>query len=499
MSARAPAKFLVAAGLLALSTACGSLVQVPSSMQADQGMGMTATPGSDPAVTSGGTRSTPSSPSTGLGAGLPGSDGTGSSSGSTSTSDSGSSNVGAAPADVHGPVKIGFLYPSNGRANSALGVATSASSDPKQIMGALVSGLNQSGGLNGRKLVVEYATIDSTSSDYSTEANVACAHFTEDVPVPVVIDLAFGNRYGMAKCLAKHGVADFGTGTSDTVDDNEVGLFASPTAMTSTRRYPAVLKGLHSTGYLTSQNKIGVVLEGCPPLQRAYHDAVLPEISRLGLNRVDTEQLECTTGFASAGPASSAVSSAVLRFRSHDVDRLLLVSNYEQVVLLLLANNAESQGWRPGYMLSSTAQTEVMRPNIPSGQWPQLHGIGWVPGYDIDDPHQPAAKADQRCLDLIKQGGLSVTGWQNTLIATLVCSEVFFLEASLKAANGNAQGNALMAGVESLGGKFVSPGIVDGRTFFGPDRRDGPAAAKPFGYDASCRCLKYTGAALTFS
>jgi hypothetical protein len=364
-------------------------------------------------------------------------------------------------------------------------------------MQALVAALNKNGGLAGRKLSVDYYTVDSTSSDYSTQANAACAHFTQDAPVPLVIDLGFGTRNGMAACLAKHGVADFGFGTSDTVGDNAAGLFAAPDWMTSTRRYPAVLTGLHSTGYVTAKNKIGVLLEGCPYLRRAYQQAVVPTISRLGLKLVDTEDVDCTSGFSSAGPASSAIQSAVLRFRSHGVDRVLMVSDYEQVTLLLMANAAESQNWRPGYMLSSTAQTEVMRPNIPSGQWPQLHGIGWSPGLDIDDPHQPLPAADQHCLGLIKKGGLAVSGWQNIYIATTECSQVFFLGAALQKSGGDATGRALMAGVEALGTSFVSPGIVAGRTFFGPERHDGAAAIVPFGYVATCRCLKYTGNAST--
>ena len=399
-----------------------------------------------------------------------------------------------AGAVVRGPLTIGMVYPSDGAANAALGVTTSASSDPKSIFSALVTALNRRGGLAGRTLKVDYYTVDATSSDYSSQAAAACAKFTQDDPVPVVLDFAFGNQFGMAQCLAQHGVADFGSGTADAVADNAVGLFASPNWMTSTRRYPAVLNGLYKTGYLTSNNKIGVLLENCPSLQRAYHQAVVPAISRLHLTLVDTEELDCTSGFSSAGPASAAIQSSVLRFRSHGVDRLLMVSNYEQVMLLLMANDAESQSWRPGYMLSSSAQTEVMRANIPSGQWPQLRGVGWAPGLDIDDPHQPLAAPDQHCLELLASGGIRVSGWQNTYVATTECSDVLFLGAALHGSGGNARGSALLSAVAALGARFVAPGIVAGRTFFGPSRRDGPAAVAPFAYVTACKCLRYTAA-----
>jgi hypothetical protein len=336
-------------------------------------------------------------------------------------------------------------------------------------------------------------------SDYNSQAAAACAHFAEDKHVPVVLDVAYGNKFGMASCLAKHGVADFGLGTSDAVNDDAVGLFASPVGMSSTRRYPAVLDVLRSTGYLTPKNRIGVLLEDCPDLRRAYAEAVRPEISRLRLDLADIAKIGCTSGFASAGPAAAATQAAVLRFRSHRVDRVLIVSDFEQVALMLLANAAASQGWRPGYMLSSAAQTEVIRHSISKTQWPQLHGVGWSPRLDIDDPHQPLSQADRRCLDLIKRGGITVSGWQNTYIATTECSEVFFLGAALTASRGDARGSALMAAVDSLGTGFISPGVLDGRTTFSATRRDGPAAVAPFGYVVTCGCLRYTGRSVNVS
>ena len=391
------------------------------------------------------------------------------------------------------PVTIGVVYSNNGAANSALGLATSASVDAKTAISALIGALDKQGGLAGHQIAVDYYAIDATSSDYSTQANAACANFTQDHRVPVVLDFSFGTRFGMAGCLARFGVADFGIGTSDTVADDSAGLFAAPDWVTSSRRYLAVIAGLHATGYLTARNRIGVLLEDCGYLQRAYQQTVAPEISQLDLTLADVETFSCTTGFSSAGPASASVSSAILHFRSDGVDRVLLVSDYEQVALLLLANQAESQGWRPGYMLSSAAETEVVRADLPSGQWPQLHGIGWSPGLDIDDPHQPLPPADQRCLDLIKVGGVIVSGWQNTFTATASCAQVFFLGAALQQSGGDVSGRALMAAVDSLGTSFVAPGTVDGRTSFGTTHRDGPAAEAPFGYVTSCTCMKYTG------
>jgi hypothetical protein len=475
---------LLAAVVLACVTACGSTVQVTGQV-ADAGPagsldgGLTGVPSSSAAAPG----ESPSSSDVRPGSVTP--------PGTVVVRPS--TPAGPSRVTVRAPLTIGVLYGDNGAANAALGVATDASNSPKSIMSALIAAVNRSGGLAGRRLTAVYDAVDAQSSDYSTQANAACSYFSEDHPVPVVLDLAYGNKFGMASCLAKHGIVDVGIRTSDTVGDNGVSLFAAPSWMSSTRRYPAVLSGLHATGYLTSKNKIGVLLEDCPDLQRAYQQAVVPAISRLGLVLTDTEHLGCATGFTSAGPASASVQSAALRFRSSGVDRILMVSDFEQVTLLLIANYAESQRWRPGFLLTSQAQTEVMRANIASGQWPQLHGVGWSPGLDIDDPHQPLPAVDRRCLDQIKQGGVAVSGWQNTYVATTECTSLFFLGAALQLSNGDAHGSAVMAAVDRLGAGFSAPGIVAGRTAFGPRRHDGPAADAPFAFVASCSCLRYVG------
>jgi hypothetical protein len=473
---------------LALATACGSTVQVSTSGQ----VGGTTPTGDGLTAQS----AAPAARGTSPGGSLPG----------APTAVAGGARTGpvstlapTTPGEraALGPLTIGVLYTDNGAANAALGVATDASTGTKAVMDALVAGVNRRGGLAGRKVVATYYAANANASDYSAQASAACSYFTQDHKVPVVLDLAYGNKFGMAACLAAKGVVDIGLLTSDAVDDESVGLFAAPSWLSSTRRYPAVLEGLHASGYLTSANKVGVLLEDCPHLQRSFDRAVLPAISRLGLTLAATEHLACATGFSSAAPASASVQSAALRFRSRGVDRILMVSDFEQVTLLLMANYAQSQGWHPGYVLTSQAQTEVMRANIASGQWPQLHGVGWAPGLDIDDPRTPLPAADRQCLDTIKQGGVAVSGWQNTYVATTECSLVQLLGAGLRLSGGDATGRTLMAAISRLGSSWTAPGIVSGRTAFGPHRHEGPAAVRPFAYADACACLRYTGPAAT--
>jgi hypothetical protein len=473
--------------LLSLTAACGSTVATTVSGQTMSNPGSELSRAGDGLGGPGGTPATPSGSATDRRA--PGALAPGTRSALPAPPGGGTPKAGA-----RGPLTVGVVYSDNGAANGALGVATATTAGPREVMGALVTAVNRAGGLAGRRVVPDYLAVDATSSDYASRANEACTHFTQDRPVPVVLDLTFGNRFGMASCLARRGVADIGLGTLDTSADEAVGLFATPSTLTSTRRYRAVLSGLHAAGYVTPSSKVGVLLEDCAHLQRTYERTVVPELSRLGLTLTDTEHFGCSAGFASAAPASAAVQSAALRFRARGVDRLLIVSDFEQVALLLLANYAESQRWHPGYMLSSTAQTEVIRANIARGQWPQLHGMGWTPGLDVDDPHQPLPAQDRRCLALVRSGGVTVASWQDTYVATTECALLMLLGAALQQTGGDARGSVVISAIGRLGSRFSAPGVVGSRTLFGPGRHDGPGAVAHFAYVPSCTCLRYVGA-----
>jgi ABC-type branched-subunit amino acid transport system substrate-binding protein len=486
--------------MLTAVAACGSTVQVTGtgSVGSDGGTGSLAQPGSSgaPAVAGydGGDRT----------GGLAGGHGAGGRAGSGDPSSSG--DPGSAPGDPapatsrittpaaggSGPLRIGLLVPELGSANSALGAQSTSAVSPKSVASALATSLNRTGGIAGHKIEIVYRSWDASSSNYSNEAAASCAYFTQDAPVPVVIDLGFGLHYGMQACLGKKGEATLGP-PSDDAATSAARLFATPNYVTSSRRYRAVVQGLSDTGYLTQKSRIGVVLENCPDLSRAFQQSVRPALTQRGLHLVTTYDMDCTQGFASAGPAASAIQGAVLNFRSNNVDRVLLVSDFEQIALMLFGNQAESQGYRPGYALSSLASAAITRANIPQGQWPQLHGVGSFPYSDIDDPHAAPTPVEKHCLQLIKSGGVNVTSWADRAIAAQMCNNLLLVSASVTQQRGADSGTAIAAGIERLGQSFSVAGLVTGGTLFSSTRRDGPRDGSVFQYVPSCGCSRYSG------
>jgi hypothetical protein len=274
------------------------------------------------------------------------------------------------------------------------------------------------------------------------------------------------------------------------VASREARLHANSNGMVVDRSYSAVLRGLYATGYLGRSNHIGVMIEGCPENNRAWTQVLRPLVARLGLPPAEEVTVDCTTGFASAGPAASAVNNAILRFRRAGVDRVMFVSDNESVLVLLWGNSADSQGYRPGYLLSSAAQAQALRSQVPAKQQELFHGVGNLTFGDTDNA--TLSPADQRCVQLVKRGGVSPATYSDKATVLFECGPFLLLDAALRASGGDGTTAALSSAVASLGSAFAAPGVLRGATYYTPSRHDGPALAQVFGFTPGCSCLRYS-------
>jgi ABC-type branched-subunit amino acid transport system substrate-binding protein len=395
------------------------------------------------------------------------------------------------------PLKVGLTYIDNGTATPALGASASNTVDGRTAAQALVRGINAAGGIKGRMLqTVEYSW-NTSHTNYDADATTACQLFSTDNHVEVVIDTAFGTTGGFGACLQKAGVLQITNGTEgDRTSSQRAALHANTRSMVHERTYAAVLTNLVATRYLSNSNQLGIIREQCPAIESAYNRAIVPLIAKLGLKAPAEATIQCTSGFDSAGPAAAAISNAILAFRQHQVDRVMFVSDYESVVVLLFGNNASSQQYRPGYALSSNAQAALATANIPSDQWPQLHGVGNVPTSDVADTGAPPSPVDARCLQLAKAGGLAMANAADNGFAFGACAPFLLLEAALGRTRGNSAPLTLQSAVNGLGASFAAPGVVGNSARFSSTEHDGPNAVQVFAYAAGCSCTRYSGAPL---
>ena len=396
------------------------------------------------------------------------------------------------------PLKIGLAYINNQSASSALGSQDPRTNSVKTVVEGFVRAINHAGGLDGRKLVpVEYEW-HSGDGSWSTAAAEACARFTQDNHVTVVLDEAFGLVGGFRDCLQRAGVFDISNeGVGDDVSSATATLNAAVGGFTIDQQYGAVLRQEVRSGYLTAKNQIGIIVEGCPENERAYSRTLLPLIKSLGLAAPKTYSFNCvdsTAGGASQGQA--AISNAILRFRQPPtVDRVMFVSIEEAAALLLFGASASSQDYHPGYLLSSNAEAHLA---VESGsgftpdQVPQIHGVGNQPTNDVNNGKPTTV--DRRCLALLRAASVVPANYDDIGQAEFSCGPFLLLEALLGRTNGDADASSLAQAIGTLGTTFAAPGILDARTRYDSSHHDGGDLVQTFGYVASCQCIKYSGA-----
>lgn len=404
---------------------------------------------------------------------------------------------GAGTAAVSGPrgeLSIGVLYSRNTAAQEALGVHEDTSLDALRVAKALVAHFNKHGGMVGRQLAPVYHVFGADDPSYEIDLQAACSDFTQDHHVAVVLDLAGAWDPSFQQCLQAAKVPYFGGVVSDDEDMRRFPGMAHPSDRSLDDRVRTVIDVLSDTRYLSASNKIGVIIEGCPNAQRAFQRALLPATQRRGLHVTSTFEITCITGFASAGPGAQQLQQAVLKFKTENVDRVTFVSNYESAAILLFATEAESAGYRPGYALSSNAGPSIISTSVPAEQAKQFTGVGWQPNFDTADS-APIGAAGTRCRQITAAEGATPSSARDAAYIDAGCEAFFLLETVLGTTHAVAEYGAMLQSIDGLAAGFQSPLALDGATQFAPGRHAGAAHAAPFGYNALCSCIRYSGPA----
>ena len=487
-----PRRSLSAVGLaVALSAACGTTVPgsqlagAPqrSSLSTTDGTGSTPLSGTGSVVTA---HSGDAAPLTGSGAaGRPGSVQAGS--------------VLTAPpvtgAPVTSPILVGVMAAGDSvAANSAIGRSASDAFSYKDGVKAFVGALNAQGGLAGRKVEYVSSYIDVSSTNYDSQAMAACASFTQDHHVAVVLsfDASFYSE-PFTECVAKAHVPEITLldGGAGAATFARYPTLLSPMAPTVERRFGALVSGLTSNGFLSKAHKVGLVVEDCPQNQSAASSVIEPGLAKRGIS-VTRRDVGCVHGFGDAATFIAAVQGTVLPLRAAGVDRVVFVSGFEQVAVQFFEKQAASQGWAPSYGVTSSAGTGYNDVQLSNEALARVQGVGWHPLKDVTVMPTPNT-AVRRCTSLFRSYA-PATQRANINASYPVCDAFFFLEAGLKSSLGHSDLQTLVGSLRGLGSSWLSPTALGGATVFGPRRADGPQLFAPFAFVPSCSCFRYTKA-----
>jgi hypothetical protein len=498
---------LLAAGLLVVAlTACGSTVATtPGAVAAggarpvDNGLGAPAPVTSGPPGVAIAPGAVPD-PGGGTSAGTAGAAPTRTLlGGGTSTGTSGTS---AGTAANRSPIKIGIIYVNNDSGASSAGINNGNTFTPRRAYEALVAAYNARGGLAGRHINPVYVELKSSSTTLKADIEAGCNTFTQDQHVAAVLGGTGIYSEDLSGCLAKARTpqisGDYALGDTDSL--KRAPYLLQAVTLTVDDRVGLMLERLTTAGRLTAKDKLGIVVEGCPFDQRAYTRTVQPIAKRLGLTIAQKVEARCFGDIRDLGGQASDMQSAVLKFQTNGVNKVVFVSgSVESNMLLYFATAAESQSYHPGYALTSAAAAALQEANTPKAQLANAVGLGWMPS--LDSSHvPPLLPAGRRCLqDLQKAAGLTPQSPADRVYAFGACDTVGLYDAALRATHGDPNVSGVLASVAALRTGFAGATSYGERTDFSAGRRTGPAQGRIFAWSTGCTCFDYTGSPVSLT
>lgn len=391
------------------------------------------------------------------------------------------------------PISVGLLDTGDTSSfTSAYGFSSSSSLTGQGVMKALVAWYNKHGGIARRHInVVEY-TASATAASYDTEYSAACARFTQDNHVAVVLtQTGYQTSANYETCLSKAGVPNIsgGLGGYDEQTLASHPLLFPVNAASVDRSLVAELRGLTGNGFLTPKNVLGVIVEDCPWNTAAYDRTFAPLAKQLGL-QVTRRDVSCVDGNGTIPQTISQVDAAVLPFRSAGVDRVTFVSSYQGSMVVFFEQQASSQGYKPQYAVTSFSTAGAYASYLSADGQQRLQGVGWAPDADVGVPGPPKG-ATKRCRTMLAEERVVPASTGEAYAVDGICAQFFALEDALTVTRGRSDAASLRAGLEAGGPSSFLLGGARRRTAAVHD--PAPLFAT-FARDSRCGCFAYTGA-----
>jgi hypothetical protein len=462
---------------------CGTTVPLTSTAPADAlggpatnvpGSGTTDAPRIDPVtgqVTSPGGATPASGPAT-----LPGSD----------------QGTVAGPGTPLPPIEIGTYYLNGGNAaRAAAGFGGLVIPDNKPVFDAFVKHLNAHGGLAGRRIVPVYYEYN-TGQDPRTQDAAACATFTEDHHVYLVLGGINSGAGELLPCLAKHDVPliTAATGGDERFFSQYHRYSYELGQLNFTAGLELLVDNLKQRGFLAGVKKVGVVQYPGAGYDRAVDEGLVPALRRVGLRLDQRVRTGSNTDNASIASDSAG---AVLKFNTDNVDLVLFMSPGGAAETYFMTA-AQQQGYHPKYGIWSADSPYVLATTAPREQLRGSIGVGWLPGLDVATAQDPTANtpAAKKCLTLARSMGLDSSGLGNPLIRA-TCDTI---DSLLLAIGGDPDATRSTAVLER-GFDRIGTSLSPASTFgirWAPGHHDAANGYRNLAYDVGCGCFSYVGA-----
>jgi hypothetical protein len=389
------------------------------------------------------------------------------------------------------PISIGTYYLSGGNAAlAAAGFAGLVIPDNKPLFDAMVKYVNAHGGLAGRQIQPVYYQYTSGGDPQAQDA-AACAAFTQDHHVYLVLGGISSGAGELGPCLTKHGVPLIGAnagGDARYFAQNHRFIY-EPEQASFTRGLSTLVTDLHANGWFTGKHKIGMVQYEGAVYDHAVDDGFVSPLARLGLTLADRVKMSG----ADNNSIAQASANAVLKFNTEAIDRVVFMAPGGAAATYFM-NAASSQQYHPLYGIWSADSPYILAITAAKDQLAGATGIGYQPGLDVASNQDPTATtpAAKACLAFWDSVGQTDHSALNSPLQRATC-DIFttLLRAAAAHPQATTSTAALEAAYDSIGGTYAPAATFAIR--FRAGSHDAASGYRRLAYQGDCSCFTYVG------
>jgi hypothetical protein len=186
-------------------------------------------------------------------------------------------------------------------------------------------------------------------------------------------------------------------------------------------------------------------------------------------------------------------SSAVLQMAGNGVTHVIDFDDNGTIGLTFM-NNAESQGYRPRYGVTSGSEANylVTSGTVPAAQFGGAAGIGWSSLLDVpvNDWLDGANATRRHCAAVLAKAGFKPQPGFDQVGAAAQCDALNVLTAAIAAAGAAPSQASFARALNTIRAGYQSASTPG--TYLTSERRDAVSSSRAWAFSPACRCMSYT-------
>lgn len=393
-------------------------------------------------------------------------------------------------------VKVVFVGVDLDEVKKQTKLVTASVGDPKAQVQALEDWVNAHGGLGGRKLEAVFRWYDAQSDSPAAEEKLCNQVSQDDRAFAVVLTGQFQSNARPCYAQRKTLMLDATLVANDqTLFDELAPYLWSPSFPEYNSFTTSYIDALADQAFFEGRDKVAIVAADTPVNRRTVEKVAVPQLKKLGLKAevgwVDTTDI---------GTIYMGSEQAAITFASGGVDRVMFLGGSR--LASIFATIAGSKQFKATYAISSFDNPSFFVNNpdtVPADTMNGMVGIGFHPPQDVADDKMefPRKGAEQECLDIYTEAGISFDTRESARVAFPYCDAVRLLKLGADEVTGGLDAKTWSEAVDASAADF-KPAAGFGSAL-GNGGRAAAGAYRAMQFDADCTCFVYEGEDVAFT